>query len=81
MLTCGAHIRRRHPDVGQAFLLVQLHHSVWRHGFGVAVTARGILYNIPLSLEVHYSCNTQLMLQLDGHVFHLPRAATQPEIW
>lgn len=81
MLTCGAHVQRRHPDVGQAFLLVQLHHSVWGHGFGVAVTAGGVLYNIPLGLEVHYGRNAQLVLQLDSHVFHLTRAATQPEIW
>lgn len=77
----SAHVRCWHPDVDQAFFLVELNHSVWCHGFWVAVTSRGILHNIPFCLEIHYSCNPQLVLQFDGYMFHLARAATQPDIW
>lgn len=80
-ITFSAHVCSWQPDIGKTFFFIQLHEDFRAHGFWVAVAAPGILNNVRFSLEVHHSCNTQLMLQLDGHVLHLPRATSQPDVW
>lgn len=77
----STHVCSWQPDIGKTFFLVQFHQDFGAHGFWVAVAAPGILNNVRFSLEVHHSCNTQLMLQLDGHVLQLPRATSQPDVW
>lgn len=79
-ITFSAHVCSWQPDIGKTFFLIQFHEDFRAHGFWVAVAAPGILNNVRFSLEVHHSCNTQLMLQLDGHVLQLPRATSQPDV-
>lgn len=80
-ITFSAHVCSWQPDIGNTFFLIQFHEDFGAHGFWVAVAAPGILNNVRFSLEVHHSCNTQLMLQLDCHVLQLPRATSQPDVW
>lgn len=78
--TFGAHVRRGYPDISQATLSVQIHHDLWSHRFGAAASAAtGVVYHIPLRLEVHHSSDSQFMLHLYCHVLHLSRTAAEPD--
>ena len=82
LLTLSAHVRCGYPHIHQATVFVQMHHGLWGHGFrSVAPAATGVVHYIPLRLEVHDCSNSQFMLHLYSHMFHLSRAAAQPNTW
>lgn len=82
ILTLSAHVRRGHPHIYQAAVIVQMDHGVWSHGFiWVAPAAMGVVHHIPFCLKVHHCSNTQFMLQLDSHMFYLSWTAAQPNPW
>lgn len=78
--TFSAHVPCGYPDISQATLSVQIHHDIWSHRFCTAASAAtGVVYHIPLRLEVHHSSDSQFMLHLYCHVFHLSRTAAEPD--
>ena len=80
LLTLRAHVWRGDPHVHQAAVLVQVHHGLWSHGFSRVVPAAvRVVDHIPFRLEVHHRGNAQLLLQLEGHMLQLARAAAQPD--
>lgn len=82
LLTLSAHVRCGYPNIRQTTVFVQIHHDLRGHGFpSVAPAAIGVVHHIPLRLKVHHCSNSQFMLHLYSHMFHLSRAAAEPNAW
>lgn len=59
-----------------------MHHDLRGHVFlRVAPAATGVVHQVQLRLEIHHSRDPQFILHLYSHMFHLARAAAQPDAW